>query len=403
MRKGRELAGWAAIGLVLLALSALRVAGACTTTSPYIDNCSGAVCGSQTGMSGGLGSTIIPYFWIAGAAGTYNSSACTANQDAIKKAGGSYQALSSWGTKDSTGGKVDCATGCPTPTGTRLIFVYSNQATGNGPGSYILMSVVYTAGDTSYNFYNISNGTANGGATVRDCATITIPTPTITGATSSGSNWLVTLTWPTITPGGGFNQLRGTTTATPAGTSSRASVSATCRRAPRPLPTYPTIPMSRGLSTSAPPRPTQAPRRSPSPSRRTRPGCGMFFVFDNGAYETLWGGPVAAQLGPTAAPLFADQTRAPRGAGFGELAEQRGEPGGLLRDLLRHSESRALRARARGRHLPPGQQPGLLHDLSHAHAHPKVFLKVRAVLLDGTEEWSGVMRVKAPLRTSDDN
>ncbi len=392
---------WVLCAAVLAALS-FAAYGQCATLGPYIDNCSGANCGSQTGLTGGLGSTIIPYFWISGSASTYNSSPCTAGQDAFKKSGGQYQVLSSWGTNDSGGGKINCAFGCPSPTGTRLIFVYSNQATGNGDGSYILMSVLYNSNsDSRYNFYSIANGS---GTPANNCATIALPAVTISSVTPVGGGYSVTFTWPSIYNGSGFNQLRGYYDSDPGsnlltGIRIRYATGATAPTSD--LSNYPNIAGTLNVSSSAT-DPGTATFTVPGPIS-TATWFRIFLVFDNNTtgYETLWGGPVSGRIGPTPAGIFARE----------EARLKRGQVSLTWRSNVETNVAyyeACYATRASGPFDPvPGaltRPQGADHEYCLSFPVParssKVFLKVRAVLYDGSQEWSGLLKVKPAAQRS---
>lgn len=390
--------------LVLAAFCALAAAviefevmGACLTAGPFIVNCvqpAGTPCGSQTGLAGGLGSGITPYFWLMGSGPSANSSGCSANQIAQKSGG--YQAYSSWGTQDIAGKAMNCATGCPsTPAGTRTVFVYSNSTAGN-PGSYILMSVAYSAADNSYNFYNIANGT---GATVHDCPAIAIPGLTITSTSSSGSNWLVGVSWTSLYSGTGFNQLRGYYDTDPlqnliTGIDIRYVQAAT---APGPLITnYPTSAGVLDVSALAnDPGSTTVtiPKSTTNPTWMR-----MFLIFD-GYYETQWGGPLAGQLGPTAAGVFASERAALKRDHVGVSWRSNVEMNVAYYEVC-------FSTRKSGPYDPvPGaivRPQGANSEYCLSFPMParggKVFFKVRAVLFDGEEQWSGLMKVRQPPR-----
>ena len=161
--------------------------------------------GYQTCTYGAPGTDILTKFWIAGLGASDNSHTMTTSHmiTASGQASGNVFPYFAWGDSGAYGSATFVA---PQPSAWdtinlvpcgRTVFLYSVPNGGNT--QYLLMSV---NGDSSGNFMydHIINGSASSGHGQNVCAPIALPALTITNsATNSDGSYNITVSWPQIT------------------------------------------------------------------------------------------------------------------------------------------------------------------------------------------------------------
>jgi hypothetical protein len=333
--------------------------------------------GSQTGLTGTLGTDIKPFYWQTET--PTNNSGTVAVAGMMKLLSGTtYYIFGNWHNP----GNVGCPGNPPAATSqTTFLTDHKNGSTGNG--EYILVTHRFVNTTDGYNFDGLSPNAQ---------APVAIPTFSSCNLAASGLHYNVTMAWPAITALSGIydvapasNVITGIRIRWAGGAAAPASDIAN-------WPNILTTVNTSGAGTDPGGITSVALPDGPLPSGGI--WFRMFLVYGGGVYESAFGGPAIAGGTPTASGIFVqDSVSASRGqvtvnwrtnvesavAGF-DVVYSRTKAGTFT--LVPGTET-----------APKGNNSAYSVTFPKPVRVEKLFFKVQAHMTDGSSQFSDIMKL----------
>jgi len=333
--------------------------------------------GSQTGLTGTLGTDIKPFYWQTET--PTNNSGTTAVALMMKVLSGTtYYIFGNW---KNTG-----AVGCPgnPPAGTsQTTFLTDHKNSGTGNGEYILVT---------HRFVNVTDGYNFDGLSPNAQAPVAIPTFSSCNLAASGLHYNVTMGWPAITTLSGIydvapasNVITGIRIRWAGGAAAPASDIAN-------WPNILTTVNTSGAGTDPGGITSVALPDGPLPAGGI--WFRMFLVYGGGVYESAFGGPAIAGSAPTGASLFVQDSVS---ANHGQVTvnwRTNVESAVAGFDVL-YSRTKAgtFTLVAGTATAPKGNNSAYSVTFPKPVRAEKLFFKVQAHMTDGSSQFSDIMKL----------